>query len=147
MPTAGKLIGAILFAALAYFVSDLVKPLLPEGTQTGLMSPLNAFFGLLMGWRIMGRGAGNGYVSSLGYGLTTMVAIVFWCLLLWSGYEMTRRAMRLYYDGPMEALKEMTVLMADYGRMAVTDPTVVGAAIVGSLFMAMVTEFFAKRWA
>ncbi|MCU0856746.1 MAG: TrgA family protein [Rhodobacteraceae bacterium] len=147
MPTAGKLIGAILFAALAYFVSDLVKPLLPEGTQVGLMSPINAFFGLVMGWRIMGRGAGNGYVSAMGYGLTTMVATVFWCLLLWGGYEMTRRAMRLYYDGPVEALQEMTILMADYARTAVTDPTVVGAAIAGSLFAAAVTEFFARRWA
>jgi hypothetical protein len=146
MPTAAKLIGAIVFAALAYFVSDLVKPLLPEGTQVGLMSPINAFFGLLMGWRIMGRGAGNGYMSSMGYGLTTMVAIVFWCLLLWGGYEMTRRAMRLYYDGPVEALQEMTVLMAEYGRTAL-DPQVIGAAVVGSLLASMLTEFFARRWA
>jgi hypothetical protein len=83
----------------------------------------------------------------MGYGLTTMVAIVFWCLLLWGGYEMTRRAMRLYYDGPVEALQEMTILMADYGRIAATDPQAVGAAIVGSLFVAVVTEYFAKRWA
>jgi hypothetical protein len=146
MPTAAKLIGAIVFAALAWFVSDLVKPLLPEGSQVGLLSPVNAFFGLIMGWRIMGRGAGNGYVPSLGYGLTTLAAIVFWCLLLWSGYEMTRRAMRLYYDGPMEALQEMAALMAEYARMA-ADPQVIGAAVIGSLLGAMLTEFFAKRWA
>jgi hypothetical protein len=146
MPTAAKLIGAIVFAALAWFVSDLVKPLLPEGSQVGLLSPVNAFFGLIMGWRIMGRGAGNGYVSSVGYGLTTLAATVFWCLLLWAGYEMTRRAMRLYYDGPMEALQEMAALMAEYAVMAV-DPQVIGAAVIGSLLGAMLTEFFAKRWA
>ncbi|MGI1661442.1 TrgA family protein [Palleronia sp. KMU-117] len=146
MPTAAKLIGAIVFAALAWFVSDLIKPLLPEGSQVGLMSPVNAFFGLIMGWRIMGRGAGNGYVSSWGYGLTTLAAIVFWCLLLWSGYEMTRRAMRLYYDGPMEALQEMAVLMAEYARIAI-DPQVIGAAVIGALLGAMLTEFFSKRWA
>lgn len=145
MPTAGKLIGAIAFAALAWFVSDLIKPLLPEGSQVGLFSPLNAFFGLLMGWRIMGRGAGRGYLSATGFGLTTMVAIVFWSLLLWGGYEMTRRAMRLYYDGPMEALQDMAGIMAEYALVAL-DPQVIGAALVGAILCAFLTEFFARRW-
>ena len=107
MPTAAKLIGALSFAALAWFVSDLIKPLLPEGTQVGLLSPVNAFFGLLMGWRILGARAGEGIVSSVGYGLTAAVATVFWGLLAWAGYEMIVRSTRLYYDGPIEALQDM----------------------------------------
>lgn len=145
MPTAGKLIGAITFAAIAYFVSDLIKPLLPEGTQSGLLSPVNALFGLMMGWRIMGRGAGRGYVSAMGFGLTTLVAVVFWSLLLWAGYEMIKRATRLYYDGPVEALQEMAKLMAEYARLAAT-PEVIGAALVGAVLGGFLTEFFARRW-
>ncbi len=145
MPTAAKLIGAIVFAALAWFVSDLIKPLLPEGSQVGLLSPINALFGLLMGWRVMGRGAGRGYVPSMGFGLTTLAAIVFWSLLLWGGYEMTRRATRLYYDGPMEALQDMAIIMGDYAMIAL-DPQVIGAALVGAILCASLTEFFARRW-
>jgi hypothetical protein len=146
MPTAGKLIGAIVFAALAWFVSDLVKPLLPDGTQVGLMSPINALFGLLMGWRIMGRGAGNGYFGSMGFGITTAAATILWSLVFWGGYAMITNATRLRYDGPMEALQDMAVLMGDYARTAATDPQVVGATLIGSLLCAMLTEFFARRW-
>ncbi|MEL7343772.1 MAG: TrgA family protein [Pseudomonadota bacterium] len=145
MPTAGKLIGAVLFAALAWYVSDLVKPLLPDGTPTGMLSPVNAFFGVIMGWRLMGRRAGEGFVSATGLGITTGIAIVFWALLFWGGYEMIQRAMRLLYDGPFEALQNMAILMLEYGQLAGT-PMVVGTMFFGSLVAAWVTDFFAQRW-
>ena len=145
MPTAAKLIGAIAFAVLAYFVSDLVKPLLPEGTQYGLLSPINAVFGFLMGWRIVGRAAGRGYVAAMGYALTTLAAIVFWCLLLWGSYEMLRRATRLRYDGPVEALQDMAFLMSEYAVLAATSQIVI-TAIVGAMLCGWLTEFFSRRW-
>ena len=76
MPTAGKLIGAIVFAALAYFIGDLIKPLLvdTEGSRVGWLSPVNALIGLVMGWTIIGKGAGKTYRQSFGYGLTTLAA-------------------------------------------------------------------------
>ena len=147
MPTGGKLIGAIAFAALAYFISDLVKPLLidSEGSRTALLSPINAFVGLIMGWRLMGRGAGRTYRQSFGFGLTTIFAITFWCLLIWSGYKMIGRAMDLRYDGPVEALQQMAALFLEYGRL-IAVPEVLWPAIIGALFMAWLTEFFARRW-
>ena len=145
MPTASKLVAAIAFAALAWFISDLVKPLLPEGTQFDLLSPINALFGLIMGWRIMGRNAGNGLVASSGYGLTTLVATVFWCLLAWAGYEMVIRSTRLRYDGPVQALQDMVTLMIEYGQLASTN-TVLAAALAGSLFCAWLSELAARRW-
>lgn len=145
MPTGGKLIGAIVFAALAYFISDLVKPLLPEGARVGLLSPINALVGLAMGWTIMGKGAGKTYRQSFGFGLTTLAATVFWCLVIWSGYEMVRRSTRLYYDGPVEALQEMAELFLIYGKLAAVDEVVI-PAIVGALFVSWLTEFFARRW-
>jgi hypothetical protein len=145
MPTAGKLIGAIAFAALAYFITDLVKPLLPEGTQVGWFSPINALVGLAMGWTIMGKGARKTYRQAFGFGLTTLAATVFWCLVVWAGYEMLRRSMRLYYDGAMEALQDMAGLVLGYGKLAAVSEVVI-PAIVGALFMSWLTEFFARRW-
>lgn len=145
MPTAGKLIGAVLFAAMAWYVSDLVKPLLPEGTPTGMLSPINAVFGWLMGWRIMGRRAGEGFVSATGLAITTGVAIVFWCLLAWGGYEMYDRSIRKLYDGPFEALQDMAQQMIEYGKLA-AEPNVVLSWFVGSLLAGWITEFFGQRW-
>jgi hypothetical protein len=147
MPTAGKLIGAIVFAALAYFVGDLIRPLLIEtkGTRTGGLPVVNAFIGLLMGWRIMGKGAGKTYRASFGYGLTTLAAIVFWCLVFWSGYEMIQKSMKGRYDGAMHALKNMAELAIDYAKLVAVDEVVV-PALVGALFVSWLTEFFARRW-
>lgn len=145
MPTGGKLIGALVFAALAYFITDLIKPFLPEGTRLGLFSPVNAMIGFVMGWTILGRGAGKSYRNAFGYGFTTLSATVFWSLLFWAGYEMLRRSMRLYYDGPVDALQEMAQLFVDYAILA-AERDVIWPAVVGTVFVSWFTEFFARRW-
>lgn len=146
MPTGGKLVAAITFAVLAYWISDLVKPLLPEGSRIGWLSPVNGLIGLVMGWTILGRGAGKTYRQAFGYGLTTLAATAFWALICWSGYEMIRRSLRLYYDGPVEALQEMAALFIEYGREYLLPNEVLVPAIVGAIFMSWLTEFFARRW-
>lgn len=145
MPTGGKLIAAITFAMLAYFLTDQIKPLLPEGTQVGKFSEVNALIGLIMGWTVMGKGAGKTYRQSFGYGFTTLAATAFWCLVVWSGYEMLRRSLRMYYDGPVEALQEMAQLFLDYGRLA-AEQSVLITAVVGVVFVSWLTEYFARRW-
>lgn len=146
MPTAAKLIGAILFAALAYYVSEQIKLLLPnEGSGATWLSQVNAFFGLIMGWRIVGRNAGMGFMPSAGFGLTTIFAVAFWALLIWAAYEMIERAVSGRYRGPVEALLSMSNLMVEYAIL-IFSPSVLMTAVIGSLGIGIVTEFFARRW-
>ncbi|MGR3512415.1 MAG: TrgA family protein [Paracoccaceae bacterium] len=145
MPTGAKLIGALTFMALAYFISDLIKPLLPEGTNVSRLSEINAIVGLLMGWRVMGKGAGHTYKQSFGYGLTTLAATAFWSLLVWSGYEMLQRSIKLYYDGPVEALQEMAELYVEYAKLAAVQEVLI-PALIGAIFVSWLTEYFARRW-
>lgn len=145
MPTAPKLIAAILFAALTWFVTDLVKPLLPDGTQMGLLSPINALIGAFFGWRVMGARAGQSLKSSLGLGLTTAAIIVFWCLLIWCTYLMTIQSTRMRYDGPVDAVTDMFVMMVTYGRIMLT-PAIVGSLMVGALVFGWLTEQVARRY-
>lgn len=147
MPTAGKLIGAIVFAALAYFISDLTKPFLEdtEGSRVGMLSPVNAIIGLVMGWAIMGKGAGKTYRQSFGYGLTTLAATVFWCLIAWSGYKMILRSIAQRYDGATHALQGMAGLFVEFARLIAVQDVVI-PAIIGALFVSWLTEFFARRW-
>jgi Flp pilus assembly pilin Flp len=146
MPTGPKLVAALMFGMLAYFCSDLAGQLLPEGSRTNWLSPLNGLIGVVMGWRICGARAGDGLVASLGYGLTTVFAITFWAILIWAGYDMTKNSMRMRYDGPVEALQEMGVTMVEYARMVATGPDVIGSIVIGALVCAWVTEFFSRRW-
>jgi len=145
MPTAPKLMAAILFAALTWFVSDLVKPSLPDGTQMGLLSPINTVIGAFFGWRVMGARAGHSVKASLGYGLTTVAIIVFWCLLVWSAYLMTIQSTRLRYDGPIEALQDMFAMMVQFGQTILT-AEIVGSLVVGALVFGWLTEQVARRY-
>ncbi len=147
MPTGGKLVGAIFFGMLAFFISDLIKPLLVEshGTKLEWFSRWNGLVGILMGWQLIGKTAGKTYRSSLGMGLTTFAATVFWCLVLWSAWEMLQRSMRRSYDGAVEALQDMTQLFIEYAVFA-AQQDIVMAAVIGALFCGWVTEYFARRW-
>ena len=98
-----------------------------------------------MGWTIMGRGAGKTYRQAFGFGLTTLAATVFWCLVVWSGYKMILRSIAQRYDGPTHALQAMAELFLEYAKLAAVDEVII-PAIVGALFMAWLTEFFARRW-
>ena len=145
MPTAAKLVGAILFAALAWSVSVQILALVPGGRTFTWFAPMNGVLGAIMGWQIMGARAGEGFVPATGYGLTTVFAIAFWALLLWSGHEMMNRAVRGRYDGPGEALAGMADLMMSYAVL-MSAPSAVGPLVVGSVFCAAIVEFFSRRW-
>lgn len=144
MPTTARLVAAILFAAIGWFTADLVKPLLPEGTAVARFSPISAISGFLVGWIFTGKRILMG--GGLGLGLTSSILLLFWVLLIFSGYEMLQISMRSnQFDGPMEALQGMFGIMIKY-LWLIAIPKVIGALIVGGLLAGWITEFIAKRW-
>jgi hypothetical protein len=145
MPTASKIISALLMAFLAYFVSDLYKPQLPEGTQVGLMSPINALFGFVMGWRLIGRGAGKGMRVAISYGFTAVAATLFWAILFWSAYRMTVLSTRGRYSGPSEATQDFFSMAGEY-VLLLNKPDIYGSLIVGAIFVGWLAENVARRY-
>ena len=147
MPTAARLFAAMGFALMAFFASEIYKPLLPEGTQTGLLTPVNTVLGALCGWMVMGRLAGGGYFAAAGSGLRTAAVTLFHALVLWSIYEMILRSMDLYYDGPMEAIKATMALIAEYFMLLVSDPQLPVVLLVGGVLAALFSEWASRQWA
>lgn len=145
MPTAAKVVAAVFMAAVAWFVSGMVKGLLPEGTQTGLLSEINAVLGFIMGWTIIGSRAGDGYKAAVGYGWTAVVATIFWALVVWGGYEMTVNATRLRYDGPLEAINDFFQICVEYLAMMGTGE-VIGTLLLGGAVAGMMAEWAGRRW-
>jgi len=76
MPTAGKLVAAVMFAGLGALVTFLIIPQFPEGTNFDWFMPGNALIGLLSGWIVAGSRSGNGYYNAIGYGLTAMASMM-----------------------------------------------------------------------
>ncbi|WP_102107391.1 TrgA family protein [Oceaniglobus roseus] len=143
-PTAPKMIAGLLFATVSFFVTGLVIANIPSGHPTAGFGLTNALVGFLIGWRVVGRRAGEGMSFAAAYGLTAMAAIVFWCLLLWGGREMIRRSLDLYYKDPTEALQEMVRLMLDYAVYLYGNGAI-GSMVIGAVFCGLVTEWLARR--
>lgn len=145
MPTLPKAVAALFFAALGYFIGDLIRPLLPEGTKAGMLGITLAGIGALCGWYMSGAKAGHGLRAGLGYGLTTVGLMFFWGDVVFSGQKMLAFAIDKRLKGPMNALKSMVGFIMENAVMVAT-PTIIIAVIVGGLFGGWIVEWVARRF-
>ena len=145
MPTAAKMVAAVLFALRGVVAVQVFIPLLPEATPVIGLMPSVIIIGLLCGWLLMGRVAGGGYGAAMGNGVSTGVAVTFWMVALWAGVEMVDRSTKMRYDGPMEAVLGMLGLMVDYGAMMLNGPFI-GLVVIGSAVAGLATEAASRRW-
>ena len=137
-------VAAILWAALAYYASELIKPYFPEGRNLSLFSEFNAFMGLIVGWRVAGSRAGSGWNASISYGFTTTFFLVLWALFFQCVGEMIRLAFRKRYDGAVEAVVSVFELMLEYGILMFKQDVIL-TLVIGGIIAGIVTEFFARR--
>ncbi|CTQ32968.1 TrgA family protein [Jannaschia rubra] len=91
MPTPSKLVAAVLFAALAWLVGDLiVRMVLEEGVRVGRFREILALGGLLVGWRYVGRettgrtGKGTTMARGITAGIAGALILMMLALLLHS---------------------------------------------------------------
>ncbi len=145
MLTAPRLVAALLLGIVGFLGSELIKPLMPEGTQFGLFSFVNMGLGALSGWVVIGSRIGRGMVPAINNGLTGAAALIFWGLFLQAGNEMLRLSLRRRYDGPVEALTDLFRVGLEYGLTMATVP-VLGTLFVGGVVAAVLAEISAKYW-
>lgn len=145
MPSAGRIVGAILVGLLAWYVSELYKPLMQEGTDFGHFSIYNAALGVLLGWVMLGYRAHSFRRSSVSAGLTAVAALVFWGLCLHSIAEMLKLSLRKAYDGPVEAVIGVAQLMIKYGAIMAT-PEMLVTLIVGGCVTGYLSGWAEQRW-
>jgi hypothetical protein len=145
MFTMPRLIAAVLLAIAGFLGSELIKPLMPEGTQFGRFSLVNLALGAIMGWVVIGSRVGRGVVAAVNHGLTGTSALIFWGLFVQAGYEMLRLSLRRRYDGPVEALTDLFRIAIEYALTMATVP-VLGTLFVGGILAAVLAEIAARHW-
>ncbi|MFP4043632.1 MAG: TrgA family protein [Rhodosalinus sp.] len=148
MPTAARLVAAIVLAAVGWFASELVKPLIEAQTgrtEFGGLSLINLVLGALCGWIVIGKRAGRGYSAAIGNGLTGGAALVFWALFVQAVREMVDRSLARRYDGPVEAIAGVFELIVEYGAFLVNTQMLV-TLVAGSILGGVASEFAARRW-
>lgn len=145
MPTTGRGVAAILMAILAWYASEMFRPLMPEGTGFGWFNEVNVALGLLSGWIVIGSRLNYGYSTALGAGLTGVGAMVFWAVFLQSFNEMLRLALEKRYDGPVEGIIAIFEIGIDYLFTMWHIPLIV-LLVVGGIVIGLVSEWVARRW-
>ncbi|MGJ8627866.1 MAG: TrgA family protein [Sulfitobacter sp.] len=145
MPTAARLVAAICLAIVAYVVSGMIMPLMPESTDFGYFVPVNIVLGLLAGWIIMGPRVGRGTTAAINNGLTGVFVLMLWGIGVQACNEMVRLAMKKRYDGAIEAVVAIFQIGAEFGVMIATVP--IGLfLLVAAVVSGLVTEAAGKRW-
>lgn len=145
MPTAARLVAAVIFALAGFLAAEAYKPLMEEGTNFYAFSPLTGLIGALTGWVVMGGLAGRGYVAAAGFGLRTMVTVVFWALVAFCIYDMVLLSLKMRYDGPMEAVVGIFELMVER-VLLMRDANFLVTLVVCGFIGGMVTEYAGRRW-
>ncbi len=145
MPTGARLTAALCLALLAFILSSEIMPLMPEGTDFGYFTLINIAIGLIIGWVVMGKRAGRGFVPAINNGIGGVAVMLFWGLFIQGTYEMFRLAMRNRYDGPFEALSAIFTIGLDYA-IVIFVPVVIVTVLVGALLSGLVTEHASRRW-
>ncbi|OUS37721.1 tellurium resistance protein [Rhodobacterales bacterium 56_14_T64] len=145
MPTGARLTAALCLALLAFILSGEIMPLMPEGTDFGYFTVINIAIGLIIGWVVMGKRAGRGFVPAINNGIGGVAVMLFWGLFIQGTYEMFRLAMRNRYDGPFEALSAIFTIGLDYA-IVIFVPVVIVTLLVGALVSGLVTEKASRHW-
>lgn len=145
MPTAAKLVAALCFAIVGWIAANVYVPILGEGYNAGFFRELVGLIGGVVGWRVMGPDAGQGYWQSMGSGLKTSITLVFFALLFFSIREMVMQSMKMRYEGPLDAVLDVFALMLERAREMMT-PDIVGTLLIGGIIGGLLTEKASKTW-
>jgi hypothetical protein len=144
MPTAARLVGAVVFAIWGFYLARLATPFFLQGQPPAIFLPACVIIGVCLGWVYVGRRLGNGYGAALGIGLTAGFVFGFLALLVVAFALMIRHAMHNRYQALSDAVLGIFDLMiAEASRF--TDPTLITSLFAGAVLCAWVAEWVAQR--
>lgn len=145
MPTAAKLIAAIMLAITGWFCSELIKPLMEEGRDLSMFSPISAVVGAYVGWRFLGPRADRELGSALSNTFTTALVQIVLTVFIFALLQMLKNSLRKLYHGPMEALQDVFVISAGYYHEYFTIEFAAGV-VLGCALSSWCAFMAARKW-
>lgn len=144
MPTASKLVGALLFAALGFVASVLALPML-EGLTVNPNTPqINAVIGFCMGWFIAGPRAGGGFRDGMSNGVTTTVIGLLTVLGTHGTIFALRASWRGRFRDPTDAMEAMVDYMLQ-SALRLVHPQEILLLGLGGIGIGLLLEFTHSR--
>lgn len=145
MPTSTRLVAALLMAALGWAAAILALRYLPQGQAEMRIAGWSAGIGALVGWFWTGVRVERGRQSAVGAGFVGAVLLVLWDLVAFSGNQMLERAVKVQYDGPVDAMQGWVwLILENAGDMAKVDVLLLLA--VGGVLIGAVSGWVSRRF-
>ncbi len=145
MPTAAKLVAAIILAITGFLASQAVQPFLEEGTQIKWLVPISVIVPIFCAWRTTGRLVGKGYGGAVNAGFYGLAVSIFYVLLTFAAADMIKRSMRKQYDGPMEAVVSMFGIWVEMGAFLLNLPVLI-TLVAGGILAGLAAEWAGRKW-
>ena len=145
MPTAGRLAGAVFFALFGWYIAGISVPYFPESNAPTFLVPVCALLGVFFGWTVCGTNAGKGYSAAVGQGLTMAFLFSISILYIMGFTQMMKQAMRMVYDGPIDAVMGSFTESFEIALLFV-DVKMIGSVLIGGVICACFTEYFARKF-
>lgn len=148
MPTAAKLVAAILFFMVGYQAARFtLLETFPEGLHGNTIFPMSiALIGVWQGWMVSGSRAGQGWRAAFGNGMRCGAQIAVFGLLVYALRTMFQRASNLRYDAPWEAVIATFDLFIQYFVQTLESPLIWGTLLIGGAIAGILTEVAGRLW-
>jgi len=145
MPTIPKLFGSVGMALTGFATVIQLAPHLTAEVKTGGLMLMAACFGVLIGWRVLGRESRGTQSQVVAVGFRAAFFLGIWTLLFLGSVQMLEKALRMRYDGPMEAVGDVLAQGLEVGYM-VLQLDVIAVLFIGGALSAIATGWAARRW-
>ena len=144
MPSGTKVASSFCLCALAYILSELVKPTFIEDYNFGYFTYVSMLVGVIVGWTSMGERVGFGLIPAINNGIMGTFSMVASVIFIQSANEMIRLSMRGRYDTLFDALLGIVPIGIDF-VVQVSSTALWGTALIGGILAGLIVEAIWNR--
>ena len=147
MPTAAKLVGALVTALVAFGCAWAYGDVIPDGRPVGLLPFVSAAIGLCLGWFSLGPAAtgATSLIDGMASGLRVVVTVAIAVAAGFGTCDMLIRAMAGRYDTVLDALLAIFYRTIELGTPALNADLIM-ILLLGGLGAGAVTYGASRRW-
>jgi len=145
MLTAAKLVGGVLLACTATYVTYLFLPLTLADEKGLYYYAASALLGLIVGWRSIGFDPGFGGIGSIVAGLRGVVVLVFLSAVVWGGWVVIAKLMAFYIKYFSSIVNVWITSVAGFITLLV-DPRIILSLLIGGCLSGIGAGLANKYW-
>lgn len=146
MPTAAKLVAAVIFAITGYLTGEAVRDYLPDSVVARQLTLWSIVIPMVCGWRVVGKYIPRGgLTAAINTGVYAMCVAIFFTLTAFAFAEMIGRSMNQRYSGPVDAVVNMFGVALEFGAYLL-HPGPIALMVGGAVISGVLGLWAHRKW-